>query len=220
MIVHKELIQKSEEWHKLRHGKIGGTTSSGLFVKSDTLFESLLIDHIEPFVEGQEEPWLSADVQRGNDLEPQARAELSLYTGVDFQEFGLIQSEVCSLLTLSPDGLSEDLTIGCEIKCPAGKAHYRMIKDDEAQLDYHIQLAHYFAVNHKIDVLYFASFRPEFTPKPLFVKKYTKDSLVNVGTKAKPVLKPIELVAMEINSLGLQMEKKIADEIILLNNDF
>ena len=42
MINHKEIKQGSIEWHELRWGKIGGTLSSGLFVKSDTLLIDIL----------------------------------------------------------------------------------------------------------------------------------------------------------------------------------
>ena len=34
MILHKELKQRSLEWHELRHGKIGGTSSKEL-IKND-----------------------------------------------------------------------------------------------------------------------------------------------------------------------------------------
>ena len=39
-----DIQQKSEEWHKLRVAKVGGSTSSQLHVKSDTLLEQMLAE--------------------------------------------------------------------------------------------------------------------------------------------------------------------------------
>lgn len=184
---HFNIEQHSIEWHEIRHCKIGGTRAKELFVKSDTLFYKLLAETIEPFDEDFEEGYQSDAMERGNEYEPQAREELNKYTGLEFIECGWIQSEN-ELLGISPDGITADLKNQCEIKCPGATAHLKMCVKDEIAIEYVNQCVHPFTVNDKLKKLYFVSYRPECVIKPLFVKILTRDSLVNNGTVAKPVM--------------------------------
>ena len=186
-VYHFNIEQHSCEWFEIRHGKIGGTRAKELFVKSDTLFYKLLAETIEPFDEDAEESYQSEAMERGNFLEPQARIELQKYTGLEFIECGWIQSDN-ELMGISPDGITADLTVQCEVKCPQAIAHLKMCVSDAIPLEYINQCVHAFTVNDKLEKLYFVSYRPECTIKPLFVKALTRDSLVNNGTIAKPVM--------------------------------
>ena len=49
MKVYFEIEQGSSDWFSIKWGKVGGTASSGLFVKSDTLFYNLLAEQTESF---------------------------------------------------------------------------------------------------------------------------------------------------------------------------
>jgi hypothetical protein len=51
------------------------------------------------------------------------------------------------------------------------------------------QLVHYFTVIPELKKLYFISFRTECEKH--FIKELTRDTLVNIGTNAKPVMKSI-----------------------------
>lgn len=186
-VYHFNIEQHSAEWFDLRWGKIGGTRAKELFVKSDTLFYKLLSETIEPFDEDAEESFQSEAMERGNFLEPQARIELQKYTGLEFIECGWIQSDN-ELMGISPDGITADFTIQIEVKCPGAIAHLKMCVADAIPLEYINQCVHAFTVNDKLEKMYFVSYRPECTIKPLFVKVLTRDSLVNNGTVAKPVM--------------------------------
>lgn len=205
MIAHWNIKQGTEEWHQIRWGKIGGTTSKGLFVKSDTLLDELLSEITEPFE--LEDSFESADMVRGFELEPLARQEVSLYIGCELLECGWLQCEEIPLLGISPDGITSDMTISAETKCPARKKHMSTIRTNEIPLDNLHQCVHYFTVNPHLEKHYFASFRPEAI-KPLFVKELTRQSEVNLGTKAKPVVKTIsEWVSLaKTNAINLQTE--------------
>ena len=71
--------QGTPEWHETRYRKIGGTLSSGLFKKTDTLKLSLLGQFLEDFEDVDN--YVSADMERGNELEPYALKEAIKYTG-------------------------------------------------------------------------------------------------------------------------------------------
>lgn len=213
MIAHWNIKQGTEEWHAIRWGKIGGTTSKCLFVKSDTLLDELLSEITEPFE--MEDSFESADMIRGFELEPLARQEVSLYIGRELLECGWLQCEEIPLLGISPDGITSDMTISAEIKCPARKKHMSTIRTNEIPLDNLHQCVHYFTVNPHLEKHYFASFRPEAI-KPLFVKELTRASEVNLGTKAKPVIKTIAEWVSLAKTSAINLETEIYNEIIKL----
>lgn len=203
--------QGTIEWHEARYRKIGGSTSKGLFVNSDTLLIEMLGQFIEDF--DHEDGFISDAMERGNELEPYAIEELNKYTGLEFNSVGWLQCEEIPLLGISPDGITDDNKFSCETKCPQRKKHTETIIADEIPLDHLHQCLHYFTVNPELEKHYFVSFRPENTIKPLFVKELTRDSIINLGTKAKPVNKSIyEWVAIakgKAIELQLKIDKTI-----------
>jgi len=209
---HFNIEQHSIEWHEIRHRKIGGTRAKELFVKSDTLFYKLLAETVEPFDEDYEEGYQSDAMERGNEYEPQARIELSKYTGLEFLECGWIQSEN-ELIGISPDGITADLEIQVEIKCPGVVAHIKMCVSNEIPLEYINQCVHAFTSNDKLKKLYFCSYRPECKIKPLFVKELTRNSIVNNGTVAKPVMQEVGYLVSLSFSEAEKLEEKIEKTI-------
>lgn len=212
MIAHYYIKQGTEEWHQMRWGKIGGTLSKGLFTKGDGLLYDLLSEILEEF-QLDEDSYLSADMLRGFELEPRARVLLSEYIGIELLECGWLQSEVNSLLGISPDGISADHSVSAEIKCPASKKHSQTILADTIPLDNLDQCIHYFTVNPKLTKHYFCSFRPENKYKQLFVKELTRESIVNIGTPAKPVMKTIKECVDLAHSEARILETQIKEAI-------
>ena len=209
MKIHKEIIQGCRDWHEIKFGKIGGTRAKGLFVKSDTLLIELVSELTEDFE--IEESYSSDAMLRGQDLEPLGRERLEDLTGVKFIDVGWIDSSILNV-GISPDGISEDNKIMCEIKCPGRKKHVETILADEIPSDYIHQCLHYFTVNEDLEKLYFVSFRPEAL-KQLFVKELTKQSEINLGTKARPQIKTVsewvEIARFEAIKLNKEIEINI-----------
>jgi len=190
MIAHWDIIQGTAEWHQIRNGKIGGSTAYGLFVKSDTLLNDLVAARLEPFEIDEDGGYENSAIRRGNELEPLARRELSAYTGYDFQECGWLQSEFNELLGISPDGITKDMKFMCEIKCPGRKEHLETLRGKVIPLKHLDQVVHNFTVNDDLEKVFFCSFRPE-CEYPLFVKSADRETMVNLGTKSKPIVKPV-----------------------------
>jgi hypothetical protein len=209
MITQKDLLQGSLEWHEMKWGKIGGTLSKGLLVKSDTLLIDILSQKIEDFEPS--DGFQSEDMERGSELEPFAIEYLEDYLGVKFQKSGWLQCEENELLGISPDAISECETVGSEIKCFARKKHTAVILSNEIPLENLPQLVHYFTVNPKLEELHFFCYRPESLKH--FHKKLTRESEVNLGTKAKPVIKTIDewtkISRQEADLLLKQINEKI-----------
>jgi hypothetical protein len=214
MIKYTEFEQKSLEWHEIKWGKIGGSASAGLLKPTDTLFIDILSQQMEDF---EPESEFSNDAtDRGNELEPFAREYLESYFGVSFEVPAWLQCEENRLLGISPDGLTKDNRFACEIKCFGRKKHYDIFVKNEIPYDNVPQLVHYFTVIPELESLYFICFRPE-APKH-FIKELTLDSLVNIGTNAKPVNVPISEAVKISKENAKKLLEKIEQKIEQLNN--
>tara|TARA_R110000868_G_scaffold230220_2_gene483341 strand:- start:575 stop:1237 length:663 start_codon:yes stop_codon:yes gene_type:complete len=218
MIVYDKIEQRSEEWHELKHGKIGGTLSKGLFVKSDTLLNEILSQRLEDF--DMQDGYISSDMQRGIDLEPFAIAALEKEIFVEFKQVGFCQNTAIPLLGISPDGITEDETIMVEVKCPGSKKHTETICNDEIPQDNIHQVLHAFTVNPKLEQMYFVSYRWENKIKPLWYKMLTKDSEINLGTKAKPVIKTVAEWVEIARENAEDLNKQINDKLNELNERY
>lgn len=210
MIPYYDIPQGSLEWLQLRYGKIGGTLSDGLLVDSDTLLIEMLSMNLEPFE--LEDNYESDDMVRGGELEPEARKRLIQQTGIEFNKCGWLQSESIPLIGISPDGITEDLTKACEIKCPGRKKHTETVLNNKIPDDNIKQCLHYFTVNSKLEELYFCSFRPE-AKYPLFVKMINRDFQINIGTKAKPILKSINEVVGIVRRKAIELQEEINNQL-------
>jgi len=199
--------QRTYEWHLLKRGVIGGTLAKGLFTDSDTLLNDLISQQLEDF--NEEDSYISFDMQRGIDLEPIARQELSKELFIEFEEVGFITHDEIEILGISPDGITKDGTIQCEIKCPASKKHTQTIRNNDIPSDNIHQVLHAFLVNEKLDKLIFASYRPENNLKPLWHKEVTRQTAINLGTKARPQIKTVT----EWCIIGLANAKQINKEL-------
>ena len=208
MINYKEIEQGSIEWFELKWGKIGGTLAKGLFVKSDTLFIDILSQKLEEFEPS--DSFSSEAMEHGTFNEPFAREYLESYTNLKFKETGWLQSEQNELLGISPDGITEDETIGCEIKCLGRKNHLSLLIENDIPLTHIHQCIHYFTVNPKLTKLYFIAFRVESVKH--FVKELTLKSVINIGTKAKPKMLTIEAARDYANEFADELLIKINKE--------
>jgi len=227
MIARYDIEQHSEEWHKSRYGKVGGTLSKGLFIKSDTLLEDVLSEIVEEF--DLQESFQSYDMIRGTELEPEARKALNAYLGIELKEVGWLQCEEIPLLGISPDGLTKCETISAEIKCPAAKKHLKTVLTGEIPSDNIHQCLHYFTVNPKLETHYFCSYRPENKYKPMFVKELTRDSLIDLGVTYKGKIKEdrglgvkdyvCEIKDIRTISEWVKLAKKNAEELKIQINE-
>lgn len=208
MKTYYDIEQGTENWFRIKYGKVGGSTSKGLFVPSDTLLLELLAEMTEPFVL-DDDTYESADMTRGKELEPYARLEGEKYAGVKFLVPGWLQCEEIPLLGISPDGITKDETFTIEIKCPGAKRHIETVYNNEIPRDNIHQSLHYFTVNPKCEKHLFVSFRPE-SNYPFWPKILTLDSVIDLGTKAKPNCKKISEWIGVAKFNGLELEANLS----------
>ena len=152
MIIHRNIEQNTEAWHKLRHGKLTASDFKSLItektkkITSDTKIKDLAykkaVETIFNYKEwegaNEEVIFNSFDIERGNRLEPIARQEYEARTLKPVEEVGFIESDD-GLLGYSPDGLvGEDGLI--EIKAPRKSKHLETIFKNEVPLEHIAQI--------------------------------------------------------------------------------
>lgn len=223
MIRYNKIEQGTLDWFELRWGRIGGTASKGLFVKSDTLLIDILSQRLEEFE--PEDGFTSDAMERGKELEPFAREYLNSYTGLEFKETGWLQSLKNELLGISPDGITDCEINAIETKCFGRKEHTRVLLLNDIPKDNIHQVLQYFTVNPKLENLYWLAFRPESVRH--FIKHITLDSEIDLGiTKKIEVevigkrgvpIKPKIVTVPDVKTVRewVKLAHELADELLL-----
>lgn len=188
MRLHKEIKQRSLDWHQIRWAKIGGTGAKELLSQKNDWLEKLsrkmLSERIEEFE--LEQVFVNDAMQRGIDLEPFAIKEVEMYANTMFEEIGWVENDTLPI-GVSPDGLTSDLKTACEVKCFGRKQHLDLILGGE--IPDICQVLMYFAIIEPLGKLYWASYRPESKVKTLVVKEFDRNTIVDIGWTEKGKVK-------------------------------
>lgn len=137
------LEQHSEAWYEIRCGRITGTRFKDLMSGDSTKgYSDLILDLAGEIITGeQEETYSNANMERGTELEPEARQEYeSIFGPVEQVGFILMDegTKYHDWVGISPDGLTTEG--GLEIKCPLRKTHMSYIEKDVMPNDYKWQV--------------------------------------------------------------------------------
>jgi hypothetical protein len=174
-----DVEQGSLEWHRLRQGKVTGTTLKSA-IGSPKVQETLMYKIIaELMTEPQISDINSASVARGRELEPIARKAVEAKSGINFIETGMLISDDIEGFGMSPDGIFEDkdgkIIGGLEIKCPDSKTHIKYCIDGGLPKEYDDQVKAPFLMSDDIQWWYFASFDDRNYELPLFLIRISRD---------------------------------------------
>lgn len=162
--------QRTEDWYNIRKGKMTASNASIIATNGkglETYIYSLMADY---YSNAEQEHYVNADMQRGIDLEPEAKIEFQFYTGLDVQEVGFV--ELNEYVGVSPDGLVGDDSL-IEVKCPKDDIYFRLLLNGNIKPEYIAQMQMQMLVT-KRKYCYFVSYNPNFE-KTLFIKKIDRD---------------------------------------------
>ena len=139
--------QGTDEWKALRLGRVTGSRAKDVLasIKSGEAAarRDYRIELVTERLTGQplDDGFVSKDMQRGTDLEPEAFAAYEAETGVLVRRTGFI--EVDNLMVgCSLDGDVDNLTGLIEIKCPKMATHYRYLSNQNAPAEHRAQMLH------------------------------------------------------------------------------
>ena len=221
MKIYKVFVLGTDEWKELRHGKIGGSTTKEIMSKYEkpitecAAFYTLLSEQMEDFDPFTNE-FTSFSMQRGNELEPEARTEYERITGIEMAQFGWI--EIDSFVGISPDGWNIKLKKAIEIKCPAANTYAKyLLNFDEFLSDYVWQLVHYFVVLG-VDSVDCVAYRPENKLKPIIIHTITNETVIQVSAKvSKPISELAGMLKFRLTTTKCAIDSEMA-RIISTNN--
>ena len=140
-----DCIQGDEVWHGERNAIPTSTgiekivTSTGkLSSQSDAYMNKLLSQYVEPAA--NDDSYRSSSMDRGNELEPQARELYQSITGHLVEEVGGIWFDENKDMLCSPDGLIRLIKRGLEIKNPELHTHIGYVRAGVLPTKYIIQV--------------------------------------------------------------------------------
>jgi putative phage-type endonuclease len=167
--------QGSDEWLQLRRGVATASNFSKIVTTKGEISKQLR-DYAfqlasEIITNLQDESYKSADMQRGNDLEPDARNAYQQHTLSLVKEVGFMKNDFYGY---SPDGLVGDDGL-VEYKCPNQKTHTKYLYGNKLPTEYiaQVQGGLYVSKRKWCD---FVSFHPNFIDdKKLFIIRVYRD---------------------------------------------
>lgn len=176
--------QRSAEWFAARCGKLTGSCAADVFAKVKSgeaagrrdLRTRLVVERLT----GQTQDdggFVSKDMQRGTDLEPEAFAAYEAETGTMVQRAGfLLRSDLP--VGCSPDGVIGDYDGILELKCPKAATHLRYLRAPGTLPAEHVAQVHHALFVTGAAYVDFCSFDPRFPPDlRLFLVRVTRESV-------------------------------------------
>ena len=144
------VLQGTPEWFEQRRGKVTASRIADLMAKTKSGYSTSRQNYLmqllcERLTGKVEEGYKSTAMQRGNDLEAEARNWYQLETGESVEEVSFIDPPKINFAGASPDGLvgAEGLI---EIKCPNTATHIETLRKKEPIDRYYKQMQWQMAV--------------------------------------------------------------------------
>lgn len=139
-------VQGSDEWLKVRLGKFGGTDAQAVATNGKGL-ETLCFEKVGEIITGRlKDSYKNADMERGNELESQARFAYEMKTSSTVTTVGYI--ELDEFIGVSPDGLVGDDGL-IEIKCPTDANFIKFLIERKPDTKYVWQMQHQMLVTDR-----------------------------------------------------------------------
>lgn len=165
-----DIIQRTPEWIEIRRGKMSASNAETIIANGKGLETYIYNLMAEYYSSAEKENYINADMQRGIDLEPEAKIEFQFYTGLDIKEVGCV--ELNEYILASPDGLIGDDGL-IEIKCPNDSIYFKLLLNNNIKPEYIAQMQMQMYVTNR-QYCYFVSYNPNFE-KSLYIKKINRD---------------------------------------------
>lgn len=169
--------QGSEEWLAARLGIPTATGFENIVTatgKKSASYIKYMAELIEESILGCGDTFKSDFMERGNKLEPQARAAYEFLTGNDVIQVGGVYLNEDREVMVSPDGLIPNLKKGLEIKCPKMSTHIRYLLEGGVPAEYVIQVqANLWVTGY--ETWDFVSYCPEYQKQTLYLFTAARD---------------------------------------------
>jgi hypothetical protein len=172
MILHTDIIQRSEEWFKIKLGKFSATDFQTVANGKKPTIENLIYKKAAEIITGhyQENDFTNRHIERGVELEEEARVAFEMETGLSVLEVGFI--ELNEFVGVSPDGIIGD-NAGLELKCKDDHTHLKCLLNGDNSYKWQIQGSLYVSGRES---WFFASYNQFFpSNKRIYIKEHKPD---------------------------------------------
>ena len=130
--------QRTDEWQKVRLGKLTGSDFHTMLGNSETKKRKLLLKAIERiFGKSDEVQYTNADMQRGVELEEYAILMYEMEHHQSVEKVGFVEKD--DYVGCSPDGFVGDDGM-IEVKCPCMAVYMKQVLDDKIKAEYYTQI--------------------------------------------------------------------------------
>jgi putative phage-type endonuclease len=196
--------QKSPEWYALRLQYPLTASEAQAIGNNGKGLETLCMEKLaEKYSSADKELYTNKDLERGVDLEAEARSLYELETGNEVEVVGFVTNEkVSKIAGASPDGLvGKDGNL--EIKAFADTKHFKMAVEFQKTGDFEIESQYIWQMQMQMLITGrkwtdFVAFNPNFK-QSLLVKRVLPDK--EMQTKIKDGLKKGEKIINEIEKV-------------------
>jgi hypothetical protein len=141
------MAQGTPEWFAARLGRVTGSRAKDVLATIKSGEAAARRDYRVELVterltgQPQDDGFVSKDMQRGTDLEPEAFAAYEAETGVLVRRTGFIALDHM-MIGCSLDGDVDNLSGLIEIKCPKMATHYRYLMNANTPSEHRAQMLH------------------------------------------------------------------------------
>lgn len=141
-IIHRDIVQHSPEWYAIKAGKWSASNAATIMGGLDTSGLASLVKDIawERAYGATGGGYQSSAMERGNELEPEARRWYEQTTGRSIEQVGFVVHASLPTVGWSPDGLwSANERFAIEAKCPLHKAWMEVKRTGKVPAEYRWQ---------------------------------------------------------------------------------
>lgn len=211
--------QGTAEWRALRLGKLTASrladatarTKTGWGASRANYIAELLVERLTGV---PTEGYVNAAMQRGTELEPEARVAYEFYSGVTVEQCGFIDHPVIGMTGASPDGLvGQDGLV--EIKCPNTATHLDTLLTGDVDRKYQTQMQWQMACTKRA-WCDFVSYDPR-VPEPmrLFTRRFLRNDTV-IAALEKDVTEFLAELEAKLSALETKFDLRPANDLVNL----
>ena len=201
----EEIVQGTPAWFAARLGKVTASRVADIVAKTKSGPAASRANYAAQLVaerltgEKQDQTYTSAAMQRGTDLEPEARSAYEFYANKKVIQVGFVPHMTIHMTGASPDGLVDGDGM-VEIKCPNTATHIETLTGSSVSGKYITQIQWQLACTGRAwcDFVSYDDRMPE--NMRLFIKRVHRDN-VKISELEKEVIMFLAEVDMTVETL-------------------
>lgn len=212
--MHEEIIQGSDEWKKLRVGKVTASRVADVIAKTKSGYSTSRANYAAQLITERltglpTEGFTNAAMQWGTEMEPEARSAYEFFRAEEVVQVPFVNHPTIGDAGASPDGLvGPDGLV--EIKCPITATHIETLRFKQVPAKYITQMMWQMACTGR-QWCDFVSYDPRMQDSMRFFCKRVHRDNEMIANLEKEVIAFLKEVREAVDDLLRQYEPETAD---------